>query len=61
MHSKVLISIVIPVKNASKTIIKCLDAVKSQTLFNKCELIIIDSGSTDNTLEIVKNYPFVRL
>jgi rhamnosyltransferase len=59
--NKTLISIIIPVKNGEKTIIKCLDAIKSQTLFNHTEVIIIDSGSTDSTLEILKKYSFIRL
>ena len=55
------ISIVIPVKNGEKTIVKCLDAIQSQTLFSQSEVIIIDSGSTDGTLEILAKYPFIRL
>ena len=51
------ISIVIPVKNGEKTINACLKAIFDQTLINQTEVIIIDSGSTDNTLEIIKKYP----
>lgn len=58
---KPVISIVIPVKNGSKTIAKCLDAIKIQTLFRQTEVVIIDSGSTDSTLVALKEYPFVRL
>ncbi len=36
---------------------KCLSGIMSQTLFPQCEVIIIDSGSTDKTLEILKSYP----
>jgi rhamnosyltransferase len=54
------ISIIIPVKNGITTIKQCLDAIYSQTLINQTEVIIIDSGSTDGTLDILKNYP-VRL
>lgn len=51
-----LISIIIPVKNGSETIKSCLDAITKQTLINKTEIIIIDSGSTDGTLEIIQAY-----
>ena len=55
-----LISIVIPVKNGSKTIKSCLNAIFSQSLKDVIEVIIIDSGSTDNTLGLINNYP-IRL
>ncbi|MDF1547659.1 MAG: glycosyltransferase family 2 protein [Bacteroidales bacterium] len=58
---KPLISIVIPVKNGEKTIQKCLDAIKIQSLFNQSEVIIIDSGSIDRTLEILNDYPYIRI
>lgn len=54
------ISIVIPVKNGIATIRQCLDAIFAQTLIDQTEVIVIDSGSTDGTLEVLKQYP-VRL
>ena len=48
-----LISIVIPVYNASHTIERCIKSVLSQT-YPQFELIIIDDGSTDNSLAICK-------
>ncbi len=54
------ISIIIPTKNGDATINDCLQTIFKQTLINKCEIIIIDSGSTDNTLDIIKQYS-VRL
>jgi rhamnosyltransferase len=54
------ISIIIPVKNGITTIKQCLDAIYSQTLIDQTEVIVIDSGSTDGTLAILKEYP-VRL
>ncbi len=56
-----IISIIIPVKNGEATISQCLDSIKSQTIFDQTEIIIIDSGSTDNTLDILKKYSFIRL
>lgn len=56
-ESKVLISIIIPVKNGIATIAQCLDAIFAQTLIDQTEVIVIDSGSSDGTLELLKNYP----
>lgn len=51
------VSIIIPTKNGEKTIAKCLESVFSQKFEGDFEVIVIDSGSTDGTLEIVKRYP----
>jgi rhamnosyltransferase len=54
------ISIIIPTKNGAKDIGACLGAVYSQRDVGQVEVLVIDSGSTDKTLEIVRRYP-VRL
>jgi rhamnosyltransferase len=56
----VLISVVIPVKNGAVTIGECLESLLNQTMAARMEIIVIDSGSTDGTLEVLKKYP-VRL
>ena len=53
-------SIIIPTKNGAKDIGACLEAVYSQRNAGRFEVLVIDSGSTDGTLEIVQRYP-VRL
>ena len=50
-----LVSIIIRTKNEEAWIGRCLDAIKEQTYGNH-EIILVDTGSTDNTLEILKNY-----
>lgn len=50
------ISIVIPVKNGISTLAECLKGIQKQTVYDKCEIIILDSGSTDGSLELLKNY-----
>lgn len=47
-----LISVIIPAYNAEKTIKKTIESVLSQT-FSDFELIIINDGSQDSTLDIV--------
>lgn len=49
------ISVIIPVYNVEKYIQKCLDSIINQTYTNT-EIICIDDGSTDNSLEILNNY-----
>lgn len=48
-----LISIIVAVYNGARTIQRCIDSVASQT-FPAKELIIMDGGSTDGTVEILK-------
>ena len=50
-----LISIIIPVYNASKYIDKCLKSIIEQT-YKTLEIIVIDDGSTDNSTNIIKKF-----
>ncbi len=51
------ISIIIPVLNAGKYIKLCLDSLLTlDYIKDKTEVILIDNGSVDNTLEIAGNY-----
>jgi len=50
-----LVSIVMPVKNASKFLSECLDSILKQTYVN-WELLAVNDGSTDNSLEILTDY-----
>lgn len=51
----VSISVIIPVYNMEQYIGKCLDSVINQTLEN-IEIIVVDDGSNDKSLEICKQY-----
>lgn len=50
------ISFCIPAYNCEDTIGRCIESILSLTYSNK-EIIIVNDGSTDRTLEIVENYP----
>ena len=49
------ISFIVPVYNTSKYLVQCLDSIVAQTDINK-EIIIVNDGSTDNSLEIILDY-----
>ena len=50
-----LISVIVPVYNTGDLLRDCLDSLVGQTL-DKIEIIVIDDCSTDNSLEIIKQY-----
>ena len=51
------ISVVIPVKNGAPWLDECIQGIMGQSLFHQTEIIAIDSGSTDGSLEILQKYP----
>lgn len=54
------ISVIIPTYNEEKDIENCLKSLISQSIKN-IEIILVDDGSTDNTLEIAKKYDIIIL
>jgi glycosyltransferase involved in cell wall biosynthesis len=50
-----LVSVNIPTRNSSKTLSSCIEALKAQSYPN-IEIIVIDSKSSDNTLEIAQQH-----
>ncbi|MCX5867822.1 MAG: glycosyltransferase family 2 protein [Proteobacteria bacterium] len=52
-----LISILILTKNDGKYIEVCLRQILSQKISYPFEIVVVDSGSTDNTLSILHNFP----
>lgn len=49
------ISVIIPVFNSEKSLPRCLDSLRAQT-YQKWEALLIDDGSTDESLRICKEY-----
>ncbi len=50
-----LVSVIVPTKNSSEFLERCLESIKNQS-YKNIELIIVDNYSTDNTQEIAKKY-----
>lgn len=50
-------SLIIPVYNTEKYLKTCLDSIINQS-FDDYEIILVDDGSNDKSLEICKNYAF---
>jgi len=51
------LSICLIVKNAEETIVPCLESIKDVA----DEIIIVDTGSTDHTLSLIKSFPKVSV
>ncbi|POR19568.1 hypothetical protein BWK58_14315 [Flavobacterium columnare] len=56
MEKNLLISVIIPMYNSTSTIVSALDSVKNQTLKVDYEVIVVNDGSTDDSLLIVEDY-----
>lgn len=52
----VFLSIVIPVYNVEKFVIRCLDSIYIQKFQSKFEVIVVDDCSTDNSLSLLYEY-----
>ena len=54
-NNPIKVSVIVPVYNNEKFLRKCLDSIANQTL-EEIEIICIDDGSSDNSLEILNSY-----
>jgi glycosyltransferase involved in cell wall biosynthesis len=50
-----MVSIIIPLYNRENLILETLESIKVQT-YSNFECIIVDDGSTDNGIKLVKNF-----
>ncbi|MFN3301365.1 MAG: glycosyltransferase [Sediminibacterium sp.] len=52
------VSVIVPVYNDARRIVKCIEALINQTYpRDRYEILIVDNGSTDNTCSVIKKYP----
>ncbi len=49
------VSVIVPVYNTEKYLIKCLDSLVKQTI-KEIEILVIDDGSTDGSRRIIEEY-----
>ena len=54
-------SIIIPTFNGASRIANCLDSLVKQTAGRDVEILVVDDGSTDNTVNVINSYSSVRL
>jgi len=55
-HAEIAISVVVPVYNVDKYLVRCLDSIFSQKFSERFEVIAINDCSTDNSLAILTQY-----
>jgi glycosyltransferase involved in cell wall biosynthesis len=57
VFNRMLVSVVIPTYNSSLYLADALESVVGQT-YKEFEIIVVDDGSTDDTEEVVRGFPF---
>lgn len=61
IQEKIKISVIVPVYNVEKYLTKCIDSILHQTIDKKLiEIILINDGSTDNSLEVCRQFQDVN-
>ena len=51
-----LVSVIIPSYNAKRFLAETLDSALAQTTYPKTEIIVVDDGSTDGTVDLIRTY-----
>ena len=50
------ISVIVPIYNMEQYLNECLNSIEKQTIFDDIEVILVNDGSTDKSLEIIENF-----
>ncbi|MBV8357411.1 MAG: glycosyltransferase, partial [Deltaproteobacteria bacterium] len=50
------VAVVIPVFNGANTVSRAIDSVLSQTFDGQFEIVVVNDGSTDTTVEVLERY-----
>ncbi|MEL0620287.1 glycosyltransferase family A protein [Psychrobacter proteolyticus] len=59
-HNKQKVSIVVTTYNSEKFVENCINSLLNQSISN-IEIIVVDDASTDDTVEILKKYPSIKV
>ena len=54
------VSIIVPIYNAEKTVKRCIDSILNQS-YKNFELLLINDGSKDQSLKVIKEYKDKRI
>ncbi len=55
MNDEIKVSVIVPIHNTEQYLKRCLESLINQSL-QEIEIILIDDGSTDNSLKLIKSY-----
>lgn len=55
LSEKLLVSVIIPIYNTEKYLDRCIESIINQS-YQSLEIILVDDGSTDNSINICRKY-----
>ncbi|MER5754071.1 glycosyltransferase [Streptomyces sp. NPDC002088] len=50
------VTLVVPVYNVEQYLQECLDSIEAQTVFERCEVMLVDNGSTDGSYRLCAEF-----